>query len=384
MADGTISIDVELNEKEFKSSLENMGGIVKLGADSMIKSVNNLSNSFVVLPETIALVFAPISDIINGVIKNILGKIPAMTKAGTALFTSLAGDISYINDEISNSANDIVSTAMKKIIEGAPDMKKTGSLLFGALISNMPGIISAITEKIPVITEKIAQKLADDTLLMAQTGFEMFCSITKTLPFAIKEIVKAPGKIVSELVAKFDGFIWQFNVVGENIVFGIWDGMSSQEGWLTSQITDFIQRMVDTAKSALGIQSPSKVFRDLVGKNIALGISAGIGDEIPGVNRLLKTQMNALVSAAFDSSALHNNAADIIGRSNSVSSLELRNILKNRSASEAVQFQSTAPEINVTLEPTGDIRGFFDYISMGVKRSEYLKGSRGDPVWSPV
>jgi hypothetical protein len=32
------------------------------------------------------------------------------------------------------------------------------------------------------------------------------------------------------------------------------------------------------------------------------------------------------------------------------------------------------PEINITLEPSGDMRGFFDYIRMGIKRSAYLNG----------
>ena len=47
MADGTITIDVELNEKAFKASLENMGETVKTNADLMIKSVEGVSGSFV-------------------------------------------------------------------------------------------------------------------------------------------------------------------------------------------------------------------------------------------------------------------------------------------------------------------------------------------------
>ena len=93
---------------------------------------------------------------------------------------------------------------------------------------------------------------------------------------------------------------------------------------------------------------------------------------MPGVISGAETQMARLADAATQSARLNPGAADIIGRSNISDNIETHGILKNLSGNENIK--SSQPEINVTLEPTGDIRGFFDYIRMGVKRSGYLNG----------
>ena len=46
--------------------------------------------------------------------------------------------------------------------------------------------------------------------------------------------------------------------------------------WLINSVTGFFQGIVGSVTGFLGISSPSKLFRDLVGKNIALGVKAEI------------------------------------------------------------------------------------------------------------
>jgi len=375
MADGTISIDVELNEKAFKASLENMGTVVKTGADLMIKSVGDLSKSFVLLPDTISSVVNSVPNIINGVINNIAGKIPVMTKTGTDFFSSLINNMPDIVNKISGSVPEITDTVLNKFIDFMPDMGDTGSDFFTSLTANMPDIISDITTAVPEIAGKIAETIAKDTGLISKTGYNLFCSITDSLPLAIKELLKAPGQIINMLLAKFNSLTGQFKSVGENIVRGVWAGISGMASWLADSVTGFFQGIINSVTGFLGISSPSRLFRDLVGKNIVLGVQAGINNNMPCVISDTKTQMSRLAGAAAQSSILNPGAADIIGRSNTSNMLdifEMQNILKNRFENENIK--SLTPEINVTLEPTGDIRGFFDYIRMGVKRSGYLNG----------
>lgn len=373
MADGTITIDVELNEKAFRSSLENMGAVVKSGSDLMIESVNNLSKSFISMPNTITTVLNSVPNIINGVINNITGKNPEMTNAGTELFTSLIREMPYIIGRISGIVPEIANNIKQKIINFMPDMSETGNNFFTSLISDMPEIISKITGIVPEITGQTAQAFSDGRPMISQAGYDLFCSVLNSLPQSIKEIVKAPEHIVSALLSKFSSLTSQFKSVGENIVYGVWSGISSMGSWLSGSVTGFFQGIVNTVTGFLGISSPSKLFRDLVGKNIALGVKSGIDSEMPGVISGTQTQISRLADAASQSSRLNFNAADIIGSSNTAGAAETNNILKNRLGSENIT-QISPPEINVTLEPTGDIRGFFDYIRMGVKRSGYLNG----------
>ena len=49
--------------------------------------------------------------------------------------------------------------------------------------------------------------------------------------------------------------------IGSNIVSGIWNGISSGWDWLTGKVKSLAKSLLDGAKDALGIHSPSRLFR---------------------------------------------------------------------------------------------------------------------------
>lgn len=68
----------------------------------------------------------------------------------------------------------------------------------------------------------------------------------------------------------------QFASVGEDIVRGIMHGLDTAWNWLTDKVSNLAGDALDAAKSALGINSPSRVFADTVGRAIPEGIALGI------------------------------------------------------------------------------------------------------------
>ena len=105
---------------------------------------------------------------------------------------------------------------------------------------------------------------------------------------AVNGIAEMPGKIagkLSEVVGKVaswgSGLVSQFTGIGKNIISGIISGIGSMISSLYSSIKNALSGLVDKAKSALGIHSPSKVFADSVGAWIPKGIGSGIDEEMP-------------------------------------------------------------------------------------------------------
>lgn len=64
--------------------------------------------------------------------------------------------------------------------------------------------------------------------------------------------------------------------VGSNICSGIASGIDSGWSWLKSKVSNLASNLLSSAKKALGIHSPSRLFRDIVGLNIGYGIGEGI------------------------------------------------------------------------------------------------------------
>jgi phage-related protein len=369
MADGIISIDVELNEKEFEASLANMGELVKTGSEIMIKSIDDLGQNFALLPVNIDTAFKAVPGLINGLINNIASNNPVMAKTGSDLFNSLVDNISEVASNISDKLPEINDGIITKLTGFFPAIGRTGRSLFGSLTDNLPEAISAINDEVPQIALEISEQLDGNRELIVQSGFGLFTSLIDDLPSAINIIGQAPNEIVENILEGFTGLLFKFNEIGISIVHGVWAGISSMGAWLSSQVNNFFQNIVSSVTGFLGINSPSTLFRDKIGRNIALGVGEGIAAEMPGVARDMLGYVNGIIENAELSG--FSDYAITQGYNAGVKNKNFRDFKDNIGDTG---FVADVPAVNITIEPSGDIRGFFEYLSMNIKRVDYLGG----------
>lgn len=91
--------------------------------------------------------------------------------------------------------------------------------------------------------------------------------------------------------------------LGENIVRGIWDGMGNLKNWIVEKVKELARGILDGMKSALGIHSPSKLFKDEVGRfipqGVAVGIEADTGSALKAIDNMnddIISEMNKAVA----------------------------------------------------------------------------------------
>lgn len=84
--------------------------------------------------------------------------------------------------------------------------------------------------------------------------------------------------------------------VGRDIVNGLWNGISAGWNWLVDKVKNLAGSLLDAAKGALGIASPSKLFRDEIGKFIPEGMALGITSNLAPVT-IASARMAAAASA---------------------------------------------------------------------------------------
>lgn len=88
-----------------------------------------------------------------------------------------------------------------------------------------------------------------------------------------------------------------FTDIGTNIVNGIWKGISDGWDWLKKKVKELANSLLDAAKDALGIESPSKAFRDQVGRWIMPGVTEGMERTLPEAIRDIQDISNSLLSS---------------------------------------------------------------------------------------
>lgn len=106
--------------------------------------------------------------------------------------------------------------------------------------------------------------------------------------------------------------------IGKNIVQGVWNGISGAAGWFADQVSGFFGGIVDKAKGALGIHSPSRVMAAQVGKWIPPGIGQGIKDSMPDLHSEMDEEMFSLTNKMKATVALETKKSSTsIGATNS-------------------------------------------------------------------
>ena len=180
-------------------------------------------------------------------------------------FSELPGKVwSWIKetyDKFTSWANDMFSKA-----------RETGSRVIeeiNAFFSELPG--------------KVWNWLTDTLDKVKQWGSDM---VEKGRQ-AASDLVEA----VIDGVSGLPGEMWD---IGSAIVEGVWDGICSAASWFATSVRDFFSGIVDGAKSALGINSPSKVFAEEVGEWIPPGIGKGIEAEMPDLTKSTQAEMKDL------------------------------------------------------------------------------------------
>lgn len=103
--------------------------------------------------------------------------------------------------------------------------------------------------------------------------------------------------IWNNIVDFFSGLPGRMADIGYNIVTGIWNGISGAASWLWNQISGFCSNIVNNIKNFFGINSPSKLMEDAVGKWLPPGIAVGFEDAMPKAMREIDASMGDITTA---------------------------------------------------------------------------------------
>jgi hypothetical protein len=89
-----------------------------------------------------------------------------------------------------------------------------------------------------------------------------------------------------------------FNSVGSQMAAGLAAGIRANSGSALSAMASLVAKINATAKKAAKIHSPSRLFRDEVGKYLTLGIAVGITDNAQYATQAMSDTMDNIQNAA--------------------------------------------------------------------------------------
>ncbi|ELC8463874.1 tape measure protein [Clostridium perfringens] len=129
--------------------------------------------------------------------------------------------------------------------------------------------------------------------------------------------VNSAKQLVDSVVNTVEAIPGKMLDIGRHIVEGLWQGIINAKNWFMDQVHGFFSGIVDGAKAALGIHSPSRVMRDEVGKWIMPGVEVGMDKTMPDLQSNMKEKLLNLTremkaKVAYESQSL---GATVVSRS---------------------------------------------------------------------
>lgn len=134
----------------------------------------------------------------------------------------------------------------------------------------LPVVGNILNHLLTTIEERGPDMLAEGVLLLGKLALGLIQ--------AIPELVSKVPEIISSIVQAFSSRSYEFDQIGQNIIQGIGNGLSSLAGWLYDKAASIVSSVVSVFTSGWDIHSPSRLFRDKIAGNAMFGLADGFMD----------------------------------------------------------------------------------------------------------
>lgn len=223
------------------------------------------------------------------------------TDSGTAATTvnqnmgNLKGAVNQSMTEAETTATTKASSIKDKLSSSSTEASTTVNGQFSFLKSAVSSSMSSAESDVNSKTNSIKSKITSNTNSAATGAQNNFKKINTAANSNLSSAESRVNSSVQNIRNSFTSQNW--SSVGSNAMEGIKGGLMSMVSNLASAAASAAKSMLDAAKGALGISSPSKVFEEEVGFFIPSGVASGVEKKTPVMIRSAQESVDTMMES---------------------------------------------------------------------------------------
>lgn len=291
--------------------------------------------------------------IIQELLTSLIEALPQILQMGISILTELINGISQTLPELVPLAIDSLLTIVTTLLDNIDLIIDAGINLIMSLAEGLMNALPQLIDKIPEIINKLIIAITDNLPKIIQMGVELIMKLSQGLMKAVPQLISKIPEIIKSLINGFLNYCSNMADVGKNLVSGIWEGIKNTKDWLLGKVKEWCGNILKGIKSFFGIHSPSKVFKDEIGTNLALGVGEGFADTMKNVSN----DMQNSIPTEFDMNTT-------INRTDVTSQLTLENITG--------AFVTAVKNLNAQIIIDKDVAGRFVITAVNSKFGEVM------------
>lgn len=221
---------------------------------------------------------------IGSLVSGIVQALPAAVEAISAVVPMLVEQIAILLPQIVDAGIGIIVALADGIGE------------------NLPALVPAAVDAIITVADGLLDHI--DTLILA--AGKLTVGMAQGLVEALPRLVVRLPEIIAAIVKGLLEGMSAIGNVGTQLVQGLFDGILNAASWLYEKLKGWAGDVLSWVKGLFGINSPSKVFADEIGKFIPPGITVGVEKAMPKAMRDMSAELGALSNIPMPGSSTTN------------------------------------------------------------------------------
>ena len=219
------------------------------------------------------------ATMLNNLMLAITANLPAIIQGGIAIVATLITGIAQQLPTLIPTALMMILTLVSSLLSNVGQLVDAGINLLVGLAQGVVNALPQLINKAPTIIGQLATAIISNLPKILLAGIKIITILGTGLIQAVPQLISKIPSIISQVKNAFTSVDW--GGVGRNIISGIANGLKGAAGAIVEAAKGAAESALNAAKNFLGIHSPSRVFRDQVGKMMALGMGIGFERNIP-------------------------------------------------------------------------------------------------------
>ena len=278
--------------------INNMLPRIQTALDGIVQMVISLTDTL--LPQVMVIGM----DLITNLVGSINENLPALLESAEQILNTLINGVLTLLPQLIPLVMQILETLVTAILENLPLILDTGVQVLVALIQGISDMLPTLIPTIISAVLLMVETLLDNIDLIIEAGIEITLALVdgliNALPTLLEKLPIIIGKIVNGLIKHQSRLI----VAGGQLLAGLVEGLLNPTT-IWNAVKGLFNGIVGGIKALFGIHSPSTVFKDEVGKNLALGLGEGFSDTMGDVT----AEMAGAIPTSFDTNVNMNTSS---------------------------------------------------------------------------
>lgn len=272
----------------FLQSLQSLGSAIMPILNAAFQTFTPILGSLVAnLTQVGAVIISTITPVINNLAAVFQTVLPVLQAQFTVWANSIQGVIDavfpYIQAIITTVMN-VINALISVVLAGVQGNWNAVWQAIGNLVStiwngikaNVTAAINAVSGVISSVMSSISAAWSGAWNSVKSFVSNIWTGITNAVRNGVNSVGNTVKGVKGQITGAFSGAGSWLVSAGRNILQGLTNGIKGAIGAVLNTISSVAQKVVDTVKHVLGIHSPSRVFRDEVGKMIPAGLGVGV------------------------------------------------------------------------------------------------------------